>query len=105
MTKQELKDKLVDLSKNSQTSINCVECGHVYVLFSDGEMCSTKGGELFGKRGLHCLFNSCLSDESKKELDEVMTFKYSRYSCVIVSERTIAKEIHKEILKHFDILH
>ncbi len=46
----------------------CKNDAMVTQLWSDGEITMTKGGDLYGKRSLHCIYNGLFALRSNNEL-------------------------------------
>ncbi|CAL9973945.1 hypothetical protein VPHD249_0199 [Vibrio phage D249] len=58
-------------------------------LWSDGEITMTKGGDLFGQRSLHCIYNGLFALRSNNELaiSEAMTHQSPNgYSYIFCSD-------------------
>lgn len=57
-------------------------CDHVRILFSDGEVSSTKGGDCWGMRNLHC-FSLAICDITQvpQELTNLFDKEYNGYPC------------------------
>jgi hypothetical protein len=56
--------------------------GHVYLLFNDGELISTKGGELFGQRNFHQFQHPILSKEEAFRFEMPNKCGDMSYCCV-----------------------
>ena len=77
---------------------------HVTMVFLDGEVSMTKGGELFGSRSLHCMKVAVLPEEAVKDLPEWVTDQfngqYSGYKCAFIQDTEDADEYRAWLIEH-----
>lgn len=66
-------------------------CDQCCILFADGEVCSTKAGELFGARTLHML-QPPKRDEPFNEVEWPHKFGQIQHKCVFIHCETYAEE-------------
>lgn len=69
----------------------------VYEVWEDGEVTLTKGGELYGMRGLHCISMGC-SDGALPA--DSLVVKNSQHSRIVVGSKEEADAAAKIILMH-----
>ena len=80
---------------------------HVTILFIDGEMISTKGGELFGKRSDHCLEGEVLDYAEAllnvpSEVLDCFTGTHSGYRCLFIHDHEgVVTKQYRDYLKSF----
>ena len=81
MTPAETLKTLVKELHDEQYNTKCRAGSHVDMVFADGEHCSTKGGELFGMRTLHCFASAVCPDQRFAECFP-MTYNGFRFAFV-----------------------
>lgn len=78
MTIEELKAKLLEVHDSEAPK----QFGRVTILFTDGELCSTKSGDLFGQRNLNCIRPGV----EGKELPFDLPASFAGYQCIFLGQ-------------------
>ena len=74
-------------------------CDHITILFADGEENSTKGGDCWGMRSMHCLsMPVCGVEMVPPEYSALFDKEYNGYKCAYIYEEY---EDTKRIVKEY----
>ena len=91
MTFEEINERAEELHRADMLDSDF--CGMAYVVFTDGEICLTKAGRLFGQRGFHMQAGAVGGCPQYLRFPQ----RFGEYTCCLLDERSEAYNLRHEI--------